>query len=114
MTTFFVTLYRSVNGQRDNFPFMNRVGIRGESFYDVKEYLEKEGIPDLLKERKFELNGYTLEIGSIESKARFAEKREFEETYCLDFSMDIYGEYTNEATSLAFQRFYADKLAKEM
>lgn len=113
MTTFFVTLYRSVNGQRDNFPFMNRVGIRGENFYDVKEYLEKEGIPDLLKERKSELNGYTLEIGSIESKARFAEKQEFEETYCLDFSMDIYGEYTNEETLLAFQRFYANKLAKD-
>lgn len=114
MTTFFVTLYRSVNGQRDSFPYINRVGIRGENFYDVKEYLEKECIPNILKERKFELNGCTLEIGSIESKARLAEKQEFEETYCLDFSMDIYGEYTNESTFRAFQRFYADKLAKEM
>lgn len=114
MTNFFVTLYKSFRGEREKRPYMNRVGIRGESFDDVKEYLEKEGIPDLLKERKFELNGYTLEIGSIESKARFAEKREFEKLYCLDFSMDIYGDYTNEATLLAFQRFYADKLAKEM
>lgn len=65
MTTFFVTLYRSVNGQRDNFPYMNRVGFHGESFDDVKNFLEKEGIPNLLKERKSELNGYTLEIGSI-------------------------------------------------
>lgn len=113
MTTFFVTLYKSFRGEREKHPYMNRVAIRRESFDDVKEYLEKEGIPNLLKERKSELNGYTLEIGSIESKARFAEKQEFEETHCLDFSMDIYGEYTNEETFLAFQKFYADKLAKE-
>lgn len=113
MTTFFVTLYKSFRGEREKHPYMNRVGIRRESFDDVKKYLEKEGIPNILKERKFELNGYALEIGSIESKARFAEKQEFEETHCLDFSMDIYGEYTNEETFLAFQKFYADKLAKE-
>ena len=117
MKTFLVTLYKTFKGNRvDNTPYMNRVSIRGESREDVKQYLLKEGIQDILNQDRFELKGLSLEIGSIETMERHSVKREFER-YALsqkyDISMDENGDYTSMETFDAFERFFANVLAKE-